>query len=37
MFGDILIGVLALTGVIVLFVVVLMFCEKKLVQKGNVK
>ncbi|MGE3173005.1 MAG: NADH:ubiquinone reductase (Na(+)-transporting) subunit F [Planctomycetota bacterium] len=37
MFGDILIGVVALTGVIVLFVIVLMFCERKLVAKGKVK
>lgn len=35
--STILIGVAALTGVIVLLVVVLMFCEKKLVRKGKVK
>lgn len=35
--GTILTGVAALTGVIVLLVVVLMFCEKKLVRKGKVK
>jgi Na+-transporting NADH:ubiquinone oxidoreductase subunit NqrF len=34
---QILIGVVALTAVIVLLVVVLMFCEKKLVKKGKVK
>ena len=37
MFTTILTGVLSLTGVIVLLVLVLMFCEKKLVQKGKVK
>jgi len=37
MFTTILTGVAALTGVIVLLVVVLMFCEKKLVCKGKVK
>ncbi len=37
MFTTILTGVAALTGVIVLLVVVLMFCEKKLVRKGKVK
>ena len=35
--STVLIGVAALTGVIVLLVVVLMFCEKKLVRKGKVK
>ncbi|MFN0186379.1 MAG: 2Fe-2S iron-sulfur cluster-binding protein, partial [Aquabacterium sp.] len=35
--GKILVGVTALTGVIVLLVVVLMFCEMKLVKKGKVK
>ncbi|MBL9077032.1 MAG: NADH:ubiquinone reductase (Na(+)-transporting) subunit F [Planctomycetes bacterium] len=34
---QVLIGVVALTAVIVLLVVVLMFCEKKLVKKGKVK
>ncbi len=37
MFTTILTGVAALTGVIVLLVVVLMFCEKKLVRKGKVR
>ncbi len=37
MVTTILTGVVALTGVIVLLVLVLMFCEKKLVQKGKVK
>ncbi|MCA8977460.1 MAG: NADH:ubiquinone reductase (Na(+)-transporting) subunit F [Planctomycetes bacterium] len=37
MFMTILTGVVALTGVIVLLVLVLMFCESKLVQKGSVK
>jgi len=37
MFTTILTGVAALTGVIVLLVAVLMFCEKKLVRKGKVK
>ena len=37
MFTTILTGVVALTGVIVLLVAVLMFCEKKLVKKGKVK
>lgn len=37
MFTSILIGIVALTGVIVLLVLVLMFCERKLVQKGKVK
>jgi Na+-transporting NADH:ubiquinone oxidoreductase subunit F len=37
MFVSILTGVVALTGVIVLLVLVLMFCERKLVQKGKVK
>ena len=37
MFTSILTGVIALTGVIVLLVMVLMFCEKKLVKKGKVK
>ena len=37
MFGDILIGIVALTTVIVAFVIVLMFCEKKLVAQGKVK
>ena len=37
MFGDILIGIMALTTVIVAFVIVLMFCEKKLVAQGKVK
>jgi Na+-transporting NADH:ubiquinone oxidoreductase subunit F len=37
MFTAILTGVLALTGVIVLLVLVLMFCERKLVQKGKVQ
>ncbi|MEQ1633708.1 MAG: NADH:ubiquinone reductase (Na(+)-transporting) subunit F [Planctomycetota bacterium] len=35
--STVLIGVAALTGVIVLLVVVLMFCEKRLVRKGKVK
>lgn len=35
--GSVLIGVGALTAVIVLLVSILMFCEKKLVQKGQVK
>jgi len=34
---EVLTGVIALTGVIVLLVLVLMFCEKKLVKKGKVK
>ena len=34
---EVLTGVVALTGVIVLLVVVLMFCERKLVRKGDVK
>jgi Na+-transporting NADH:ubiquinone oxidoreductase subunit F len=34
---EVLTGVVALTGVIVLLVVVLMFCEKRLVRKGDVK
>ena len=37
MFMTILTGVIALTGVIVALVAVLMFCESKLVQKGQVK
>jgi len=37
MLTAILTGVVALTGVIVLLVLVLMFCESKLVQKGQVK
>jgi Na+-transporting NADH:ubiquinone oxidoreductase subunit F len=37
MFTTILTGVLALTAVIVLLVLVLMFCERKLVKKGKVK
>ena len=37
MFMTILLGVLALTAVIVLLVLVLMFAESKLVPKGNVK
>ena len=37
MFITILTGVGALTGVIVLLVLVLMFCEKKLVKKGKVR
>jgi Na+-transporting NADH:ubiquinone oxidoreductase subunit F len=37
MFMTILMGVLALTAVIVLLVLVLMFAESKLVPKGNVK
>ena len=37
MFTSILTGVIALTGIVVLFVLVLMFCESKLVQKGSVK
>ena len=37
MSGDILIGITALTAVIVAFVLVLMFCEKKLVPQGKVK
>lgn len=37
MFTTILTGVAALTGIIVLLVLVLMFCERKLVQKGKVK
>lgn len=37
MLTTILTGVAALTGVIVLLVTVLMFCEKKLVKKGKVK
>jgi len=37
MFTTILTGIVALTGVIVLLVLVLMFCEKKLVSKGQVK
>ncbi|MEC7585128.1 MAG: NADH:ubiquinone reductase (Na(+)-transporting) subunit F [Planctomycetota bacterium] len=37
MFGEILIGIAALTTVIVAFVIVLMFCEKKLVAQGKVK
>ena len=37
MFTTVLTGVVALTGVIVLLVLVLMFCEKKLVKKGKVK
>ena len=37
MFTTILMGVLALTAVIVLLVLVLMFAESKLVPKGNVK
>ena len=37
MFMTILTGVIALTGVIVALVLVLMFCESKLVQKGQVK
>lgn len=34
---EVLTGVIALTAVIVLLVLVLMFCEKKLVKKGKVK
>ena len=34
---EILVGVIALTGVIVALVLVLMFCESQLVQKGQVK
>ncbi|MGK0301188.1 MAG: Na+-transporting NADH:ubiquinone oxidoreductase subunit NqrF, partial [Planctomycetota bacterium] len=34
---EILVGVIALTGVIVALVLFLMFCESKLVQKGQVK
>jgi Na+-transporting NADH:ubiquinone oxidoreductase subunit F len=37
MLTTILTGVLALTAVIVLLVLVLMFCERKLVKKGKVK
>jgi Na+-transporting NADH:ubiquinone oxidoreductase subunit F len=37
MFTTILTGVIALTGVILLLVLVLMFCEKKLVAKGQVQ
>jgi Na+-transporting NADH:ubiquinone oxidoreductase subunit F len=37
MFSSVLTGVVALTAVIVLLVLVLMFCERKLVRKGNVK
>jgi Na+-transporting NADH:ubiquinone oxidoreductase subunit F len=37
MFLTILTGIVALTGVIVLLVLVLMFCEMKLVPKGKVK
>ncbi len=37
MFTTILTGIVALTGVIVLLVLLLMFCESKLVQKGRVK
>jgi Na+-transporting NADH:ubiquinone oxidoreductase subunit F len=37
MFTTILTGVVALTGVILLLVLVLMFCEKKLVAKGQVQ
>ena len=37
MFTTIVTGVVALTAVIVLLVLVLMFCEKKLVKKGKVK
>src|SRR5690606_30284939 len=37
MFLPILTGVIALTGVIVLLVLVLMFCESKLVSKGKVQ
>ncbi len=37
MFTTVLTGVLALTAVIVLLVLVLMFCERKLVKKGKVK
>jgi Na+-transporting NADH:ubiquinone oxidoreductase subunit F len=37
MFTTILIGVAALTGVVVLLVAVLMFCERKLVKRGKVK
>ena len=37
MFTTILIGIVALTGVIITLVLVLMFCESKLVQKGQVK
>ena len=37
MFMTILTGVLALTAVIILLVIVLMFAESKLVPKGDVK
>jgi Na+-transporting NADH:ubiquinone oxidoreductase subunit F len=37
MFFSVLTGVVALTGVIVLLVALLMFCERKLVRKGQVK
>jgi Na+-transporting NADH:ubiquinone oxidoreductase subunit F len=37
MFGEILIGIASLTAVIMAFVIVLMFCEKKLVAQGKVK
>lgn len=37
MFGTILIGVLAMTIMIVVLVLLLMFCETKLVRKGKVK
>ncbi|MFO1051217.1 MAG: NADH:ubiquinone reductase (Na(+)-transporting) subunit F [Planctomycetota bacterium] len=37
MFSTVLIGVLALTAVIVVLVLLLMFCETKLVRKGQVK
>jgi Na+-transporting NADH:ubiquinone oxidoreductase subunit F len=37
MFTTIMTGVVALTAVIVLLVLVLMFCERKLVKKGKVK
>jgi Na+-transporting NADH:ubiquinone oxidoreductase subunit F len=37
MFGTVLIGVLAMTAVVVVLVLLLMFCETKLVRKGKVK
>ena len=37
MFTSVAIGVLALTGIIVVLVMLLMLCEKQLVQKGEVK
>ena len=37
MFSSVVIGVLALTGVIVLLVMLLMLCERQLVRKGAVK